>query len=351
VLSASIAVREQTYPDARSRQLVFDRLIAEVRQTGVAASAALSMPSPLASFDARPVQTAGSPGGASTSSASIRAVAGSYFDLLGIPIVRGRPFGESDRGGSEPVAIVSESAARQLWPGENPIGRSVRLVESQISDQDTMRLARTIVGVARDVRQSPTDADRADVYVPLLQTAGRFASIVVRASTPMSSWLGRLRETVRNVDPEIAVGSAQSLDVSAGQQLARPRFLVWLFAAFGGFSATLGVIGLYAVIAYAVKQREHEIAIRMAIGAESRQIVRMFLREGSRIVFGGIAIGLLSAIWVGRLLQAQLFGVRPVDVATLVGVSVLLIGASMAAIWWPSRRASRTDPVIALKAE
>jgi hypothetical protein len=278
-------------------------------------------------------------------------VAGSYFDLLAIPIVRGRPFADSDRGGTEPVAIVSEAAARRLWPGENPIGRSVWLVESQIAGEDTMAVARTIVGVTRDVRQSPTDAELADVYVPFLQTSARFASVVVRTSAAMPSWLALLRETVRNVDATIAVGSVEAFDATVERQLARPRFLVWLFAAFGGFAASLGVIGLYAVIAYAVKQREHEIAVRMAVGAEARQIVGLFLREGSRIVFGGIALGLLAALGVGRLIQAQLFGVQPNDVATIVGVSMLLIGASAAAIWWPSRRATRADPVIALKAE
>jgi putative ABC transport system permease protein len=351
VIGATIAAREQSYPDAQSRQLLHERVIAEVRQTGVAATVALSFPSPLASLDPRPVHTADAAGTASASSASIRAVAGNYFDLLGIAIVQGRPFAESDRGTSEPVAIVSESAARRFWPGENPIGRSVRLVESQVSSQDTMMLVRTIVGVARDVRQSPTDEELADVYVPLVQTAGRFASIVVRTNVAVPSWLAVLRKAVRNVDPEIAVGSAQALDANVAQQLARPRFLVWLFAAFGGFSATLGVMGLYAVIAYAVKQREHEIAIRMAVGAEARQIIAMFLREGSRVVLRGIALGLLAAVGVGRLIQAQLFGVRPTDAATLVGASLLLIGASAAAIWWPSLRASRADPVIALKAE
>ena len=348
VLGAGLAVRDHTYPDAQSRQLLYERLIAEVRQTGVAANVALSSPSPLASYDPRPVQTADS---ARAANASIRAVGGSYFDLLGIPIVRGRPFAESDRGSSEPVAIVSESAARRLWPAGNPIGRSVRLVETQVSNQDTITLARTIVGVARDVRQSPTDEELADVYVPMLQTSGRFAAIVVRTNAAAPSWLAQLRKTVQNIDPEIAVGSVQALDASVQQQLARPRFLVWLFAAFGGFSATLGIIGLYAVVAYAVKQREHEIAIRMAVGAEARQIVRMFLREGFGVVLGGIALGLLGAIGVGRLIQAQLFGVRPTDAATLVGVSLLLVGASTAAIWLPSRRASRADPVIALKAE
>ena len=180
-----------------------------------------------------------------------------------------------------------------------------------MSNQDTIALTRTIVGVARDVRQSPTDEELADVYVPMLQTSGRFAAIVVRTNVAAPSWLAQLRETVRNVDPEIAVGSVQALDATVQQQLARPRFLVGLFAAFGGFAATLGIIGLYAVVAYAVKQREHEIAIRMAVGAEARQIVTMFLREGSGVVLGGIALGLLGAVGVGRLIQAQLFGVRP----------------------------------------
>jgi ABC-type antimicrobial peptide transport system permease subunit len=174
---------------------------------------------------------------------------------------------------------------------------------------------------------------------------------VARSDGAAPVGIATLREAVRKVDPEIAVGAVQELDAAVAQQLTRPRFLASLFAAFGVFAATLGVMGLYAVIAFAVKQREHEIGVRIAVGAEASQIVALFMREGSRYVLAGVAVGVVGAIWVGRLIQSQLFGVGPTDIVTIAAVSVLLTAASAAAIWWPSRRASRQSPVIALKAE
>ena len=135
------------------------------------------------------------------------------------------------------------------------------------------------------------------------------------------------------------------------RQLARPRFLASLFGAFGLFASLLGVIGLYAVISYAVKQREHEIAIRIAVGAGARAILNLFLREGIVVLLAGIAVGVLASVGLGRLIESQLFGVRAVDARTLAVASIGLGVASMLAIWWPARRATRTDPIIALREE
>jgi ABC-type antimicrobial peptide transport system permease subunit len=207
------------------------------------------------------------------------------------------------------------------------------------------------VGVAADVRQSPTDDLLDDVYVPLLQAPGRFVAIVARADVPRPSWLTMLRRVARDVDAELALGNVEEMDAVLAQQLARPRFLAALFSAFGLFAAALGVIGLYAVIAYAVRQREHEIAVRMAVGADSRRIVTLFLRDGAIVVGAGVAIGVVGAVAGGRLLASQLFGVRPADLTTLVASSLMLLVLSLMAIWWPARRASRIDPVNALKGE
>lgn len=156
---------------------------------------------------------------------------------------------------------------------------------------------------------------------------------------------------VATVDREIAVNPSQRLDEIVERQLARPRFLASLFGAFGVFASMLGIIGLYAVIAYAVKQREHEIAIRMAVGAGADAILGLFLREGLLLLVAGIAAGALVAVGLGRLLESQLFGVRAVDPATLLVASIALGLASLVAIWWPARRATRTDPAIALREE
>jgi putative ABC transport system permease protein len=349
VVAAPLAVREQSYPQADQRAELYDRLLVSVAGKRGVRAAALSAPSPLESMMPLPVRAA-EPADAAPVRAATRLVGGPYFETVGLSIVRGRAFLESDRLSADPVAVVSESAARALWGDQDPLGRRIVQVERRLPGSDTVLITRTVVGVARDVRQTPTDEEIADVYVPLAQSPARFAAVVLKG-TAASDWLGPIREAVRQVDPEIAVSSVQQLDVAARQQLARPRFLVALFAAFGAFAATLGVLGLYAVVAYAVRQREHEIAVRIAVGADARSIVGLFFREGSVVVAAGLAAGVASAIQLGRVLRAQLYGVQPNDAATLAIVALTLGAAAAAAIWLPARRASRVDPIVALRGE
>ena len=349
VVTASLAMREQSYPTADRRIVLYENVINALGRAEGASSAALSTPPPLATFEPEPVET-GAGSNASRIHAAIRAVSANYFSTLGI-VVDGQSFTSLDRGMSPPVAIVSATAARRLWPGASPLGQSIRLVERTASGTDTMIVTRTIVGVARDVRQSPTDEDAADIYVPMLQAPSRFATIVLRMPGAGGITAIEVRRLVSAVDTEVSVGPLQPLGALVAQQLARPRFLAALFAGFGCFAAVLGVIGLYTVIAAAVKQREHEIAVRMAVGADGRMIVGLFMREGSRLVLAGVVLGLLGAVAMGRLLEAQLFGVASIDLATL-GLAALVLGTSAAAaIWWPARRAGRTDPVVALRAD
>jgi len=355
VISTTFTMREQSYPDAAGRVALFERILAAVREADGIASVALSYPPPLVAYQPREIRTGGASGGASVTRMSVRNVTSGFFDLFGIPVLRGRAFADADRASGEPVAIVSASAARRLWPDGDALGRAIRLVEDVPASDDTIVVTRTIVGVAGDIRQTPMDEDLADVYVPMLQSPERFAAILARTSgarpSRPPSWLDALQRTVRSVDPEIAVGTLRNLDAAVAEQLARPRFLAALFSAFGVFAATLGVMGLYAVIAFAVKQREHEIAVRMAVGAEARQIVMLFLRDGSYVVLAGLVLGVLAAIAMGRLLQSQLFGVNSADALTLGVTSLLLATASLAAIWWPSLRATRISPAAVLKAD
>lgn len=342
ISTATLTLRQQSYPTVEARAAFYDRLIGALRESG---DAVLSSPTPLTTYN--PVDITASSG--ITGRAAVRLVTSGYFELLDVPIVAGRSISESDRGGAEPVAVVSQSMAQRFWPGRNPIGQTVRLVE-QLSGRDTAVVTRTVAGVARDVRQSPTDDDLADLYVPLLQSPGRYSAIVSRAPATAAT-AKSLRRVVSSLDPQVAAGTIQSLDEVVSRQLSRPRFLAALFTAFGIFAATLGAVGLYVVIAYAVRQREHEIAVRMAVGATGRNIVGMVLRDGLLVVLGGLALGIAGALAVGRLLQAQLFGVQAADALTLAVSTLALTLVSLAAILWPARRASRTDPVVALRAE
>jgi putative ABC transport system permease protein len=350
VITASLSMREQSYPTADRRVALFERVLGAVGTADGVSSVALGNPPPLATFEPELIE-AGAGSNAMRMRAAVRTVSASYFATLGIPVAAGRSFTALDRGQGEQVAMVSEKAARRLWSGASPLGQFIRLVEQTASGADTMIVTRTIVGVVRDVRQSPTDDDAADIYVPILQAPSRFVTIVVRTAGRGGIPANELRRRVSAVDSEVSVGASQQLDVLVAQQLARPRFLASLFAGLGVFAGLLGVAGLYAVIAAAVKQREHEIAVRMAVGADGRKILALFMNEGSRLVLAGVLVGVFGAFAMGRLLEAQLFGVARIDFLTL-GLAALVLGTAAAgAIWWPARQASRTDPGLALKAD
>jgi predicted permease len=345
LVSTSVSLREQSYPDARSRAELYVRLLGAVAEVPGVTQVALSNPPPLASFEPQAMRVDDE---TVTKRATLRSVSPEYFTSLDIPLARGRSFTRDDREGSSPVAIISETAARVLWPDEDPIGRRVRLLDIQA---DTLGPVKTVVGIVRDVRQTPTDSVLADLYMPVLQSGIRFAVVIVDARGASPRLLDDLRRAVAKLDPQISVGSLDDLGVMLEQQLARPRFLVLMFALFGGFASLLGVLGLYSVIAYAVQQRGHEVAIRIAIGAAPRSIVGMFVREGMAVTVIGLVLGAIGAVNIGRLLEGQLFGVHAVDAVALTGAAAALAVAALLAVWWPARHAARTDPARVLRDE
>ena len=345
IITTGIGLRERTYPDAARRTAFYERLQTALDRLPGVAAAALSAPGPLHEFTAQPVGPEGTGG-----VAGLRAVGPAYFAVLGLPLLQGREFTAGDRGPAEPVAVVSETLARRLWPGRSWLGQSVRVSDEGITG-DTAMVSRRVIGVVKDAPQSPGDGELADVYIPLLQASGRFAIMVIRTGGPPRQWLSELRVMMRGIDPDIPVAPVRALTEVMDEQLARPRFLAALFAGFGGFATLLALIGVYGVIAYAVKQREHEIAIRIAVGADRPTIRRLFLREGGVVLLAGIVVGVPAALGIGRLLRAQLYGVESMDVTTPVAAALLLGAAGLVAVWWPSRRASATDPMLALREE
>ena len=345
IITTGIGLRERSYPDATRRTAFYERLQAELDRLPGVAAAALSAPEPLHEFTAQPVGPEGTGG-----VAGVRAVGPAYFAALGLPLLQGREFTAGDRGPAEPVAVVSETLARRLWPGRSWLGQVVQVRVAGITG-DTAMVSRRVIGVVKDAPQSPGDEELADVYIPLLQTSGRFAIMVIRTDGSPRQWLSELRVMMRGIDPDIPVAPVRALTDVAREQLARPRFLAALFAGFGGFATLLALIGVYGVIAYAVKQREHEIAIRIAVGADRPAIRRLFLREGGVVLLAGIVAGVPAALGIGRLLRAQLYGVESMDVTTSVAAALLLGAAGLVAVWWPCRRASATDPMLALREE
>ena len=278
----------------------------------------------------------------------VLAVTEGYFTTLEIPLMQGRAFTSGDRVGADGVAIVSETLARRLWPNQPAIGRRLRTAEAAVP-RSPLTVWRTVVGIARDVRQTHADNDLNDVYLPLRQALNRYTPMFVR--TDASTWITEVQRMAAAVDPQVIVTSSSTLQREGDVLLAAPTFLMSLLSGFAAFALLLATIGLYGVTAYGVQQRAREVAIRMALGATSARMIRMFLREGGLMLGAGIAAGLAGAVAVARLLQHQLQGVSRYDALTLVVSIAAIVATATLAIWLPARRATTAPAADALRAE
>lgn len=280
--------------------------------------------------------------------ASKLVVSPNYFAALGIPLHEGRSFDERDAAQSEQVVIVSQSFAHRFWPGQQVIGKKINP-----GFKGTGWCS--IVGVVGDVKQSGLASDAPlTIYMPYSQGPDflmSFMTIVVRADRDPLEMVHALRTAIQSVDPEIPVFDAASMDDLISKSVAQPRLNSLLLVSFAALALILAAVGIYGVISYSVAQRNHEIGIRLALGAERHSMTRMVVREGATIAFTGIALGIGGGLVVSHLIRAFLYGVAPTDPETFCGLSILLSLVALTACYIPARRASRVDPMVALRYE
>jgi hypothetical protein len=310
VLNASITLRQQKYPDAAARLALFERMSSRLATIAGVESVGLTTAWPLQ--EGRP-QPLGLPGAPEGTRAPVQSVNDRYFATLGIPLLAGRGFTSADRLGTQPVATVSETLARRLWPLGNAIGATIVVPEDREGADEPVPVARVVVGIVGDVRQVAADNDLADAYVPLLQTPGRFTFTLIRTAGAPETWLAPIRAAFRDIDSEIAVQQIRPLAAAMDEATARPRFLTALLIAFAAIAGGLALVGAYGVIAYAVRQREREIAVRLAIGADPARIARLFVRQGGWIISAGLVAGLVGVLAGGRVIESELFAVTSRD--------------------------------------
>ena len=271
-----------------------------------------------------------------------------YFKTMGIPRLAGREFTARDTAQAPKVAIVSERIGREYFPGGpgEALGRRVRL-----SDRGEWL---TVVGVVADIRHRGLDRDvQPMIYVPFQQERGgfvRFVSFVARTATPASVVEG-IRAEIRRAAPDLPIQSTVTMDEAVAASVAPPRFRMWLLVLFATTATLIATCGIYGLMAYAVTQRRREIGVRMALGAERRDVLRLVLTRALRIVGAGLIVGLAGAVAVTRVLQTFLFGVTPTDPIAFTIVTLLLMAVGLMAAWLPARRATRIDPCAALRAE
>jgi putative ABC transport system permease protein len=270
------------------------------------------------------------------------AVTPGYFEAMGIRLVRGRALAETDREGTPPVAVLSESLARRLFPGEDPIGK-------RIVPTDAQRTTREVVGVVADVRHGSMGADpEPRLYVSMYQTPGPRIFFAVRTAGDPAAVAVALRREVLSVDPS-QPAETRTMEEVVSRSVAGPRFGTMLLGGFAGVGLLLAAIGLYGVVSYSVATRTREIGIRMALGAGPRQVLAGVLRHGMGMAGLGLVLGLAAALAAARLLGSMLYGVSAADPAVFAVVPVLLAAVALLASWLPGLRATRVDPAVAFR--
>jgi putative ABC transport system permease protein len=266
------------------------------------------------------------------------------FATIGVPLIEGRDFTTADRLGAAPVAIVNQSAARRLWPDQDAVGRRLK------AGQDSVW--RTVVGVVGDVRQMAKQERRREVvYVPHAQNGAQSLTFMLRADGDPTSLTPRIRRLLQARDANLPFYDVRTMRAALAYALWEPRLYAQLLGAFSLVALGIAAVGLYGVMAYRVAQRTREIGIRMALGAERRTVLRMVIGDGMRLTVFGLGIGLAVAFALTRLMASLLFGVSASDPPTYAGVVVILAGSALLACWLPAARASRVDPMVALRHE
>jgi predicted permease len=270
-----------------------------------------------------------------------RIISDGYFRAMGIPLQKGRDFTERDTKGALNVIIINETLAKNLWPGQDPIGKIVRADDPE----------RTVVGVVGDVHHMALEeASGNEFYIPMRQTQDYgTVDLVVRTSMPTAELASRLREALRPIEPDLPTANMRTLQTMVDRAVSPRRFVVWLLGGFAGFALVLASLGIYAVISYSVSQRTQEIGIRMALGASAEMLQRSILLQTLGLAGIGMVVGVVASWALARTLSGLLFGVTSSDPATFAGMLVILTGVTALAGYLPARRASRIDPMEALR--
>ncbi|HJX92784.1 MAG TPA: ABC transporter permease, partial [Pyrinomonadaceae bacterium] len=268
-----------------------------------------------------------------------------YFETMMIPLINGRLFDEHDTEKSSQVIIIDEKMARNYWPNSNPIGGRIKFGSE--SENPWM----TIVGVVGAVKQYDLESEsRVTMYMPTAQAMGGTMYLVARTTVP-SSVAATITSEVRSMDPNVPIFDVKTMDQRLSESLGRRRFAMLALGLFAGFALLLAIIGIYSVISYSVAQRTNELGIRLALGASQVDVLRLVLSAGFRLALIGIAVGVVLSFAVTRFLSSLLFGVRTTDLFTFSALSILLIVVSLIACYLPARRATKVDPLVALRYE
>jgi len=348
VAASFLLLAPNRYLDGNATTNFLEQVLSRLKAVPGVESAGAVSTLPLSGNDARrPFTIPGQPEEAGRPNvARFRLVTPDYFQTMRIPLKRGRPFDERDRTGSAEVVLISEGLARHFWPNEDPVGKIIT-----VPDMLTPAM-RQIVGVVGDVRHyGLAEEAPIEIYRPFYQARWPFFTLVARASLDSVQLGNTLRQAVASVDKDQPIQSVRMMEELASDSVALRRASMVLLAIFAAVALLLAALGIYSVMSYTVARRTQEIGIRMALGAQSRDVLRLVTREAILLALAGVVFGLLGAFALTRFLGTLLYGVQPIDPVTFLGVSVLLIFVALLASYLPARRAAKVDPIVALRYE
>ncbi|HVH57269.1 MAG TPA: ABC transporter permease [Vicinamibacterales bacterium] len=351
-LTFELSLPDSRYEDRARQVAFFDQLLPRLQAIPGVTSAAgvISLPlsgtSIVLTFEIEgrpPVPPAQQP------AMQVRIATANYFKTIGIPLKRGRFFTDEDRMATPQVALITEAAAKQYFPNEDPIGKKIKLGWRQ----DGKYAGGEVVGVIGDVKDAGLDEpDPPQIYLPYGQWPVQSMSVILETAVPPDSVAEPARRAVYSIDGSLPAGNMRTLQELVARSISQPRFYMTLLAVFAAVALTLAAIGIFGVLSYAVAQRTREIGIRMALGAHESTVLGLVVREAMVMSAAGVAIGLVAALALTEWLVAQLlFQTSPHDPTTFVVVAMVLTAVSMLAAYLPARRATRVDPIVALRAE
>jgi putative ABC transport system permease protein len=349
VAMMTVSLPSTTYPGAAEVRAFYSRLLERVRalpgvQTAATGTGVLQ---PLVTRSAVfTIEGVPEPPPEEMPEYPIESVSPGYFETVGMTFVSGRGFTEADHADAPAVTVINETLARS-WPNQDPIGRRIRFAGAP-EDVPWM----TVVGVIRDAhRADVTRTIRPELYLPTLQNPSRTLTLMVRTAGEPTAIVPAIRRELQVIDPQLPIFGVTTLERELAQTLNQPRFQAVLLTGFAGIALLLATIGIYGVTSHAVGQRTQEVGIRIAMGAARGDVLRLILVQHLRPALAGLAIGVVGAVFLSRFLRSLLFGVSVTDPATFVIVAGILLAVAAAACWVPARRATRVDPLVALRTE
>jgi putative ABC transport system permease protein len=349
LLTMNISLPRQKYKERQQSVLFFNQLFERIRAVpGVRAVGGID-PLPLSESDGTTsFVVEGGPALAMAERPEVggRTITPDYFKAMGIPLLKGRFLTEQDREETPRALVINEALARKYWPGEEALGKRLGF------DEADKQVWWEVVGVVANVKHQRLDREaKPEVYFPFQQYPQNFLSLVVRTTQDPSGMTSAIRSQVLALDPDQPVFDIKTMDERLSKSVSQSRFIMLLLAAFSGLALALSAVGVYGVMAYTVAQRTHEIGIRVALGAQAKDVLRLVLGQGMRLTLIGVGVGLMAALLLTRVMASLLYGVTATDPLTFIAVAALLSAVALLACFIPARRALKVDPMVALRYE